>query len=641
MKKFLFLSIIVIGMLNNTNAVKTITVSSPNNMLKAEIISDNGFFTYRVLYKDDVVIDYSKLGLILENDDFFSDLKIKKIEKAIKIHDEYQLLNEKKSFCTYDANRQVLKVSNKQNEEMEIIFQVSNDGVAFSYKLNGNGNDIKKINSEKSSFHFPSGTKAWLHPHTNAQTGWCNVEPCYESHYSQDIEAGTPAPEKAGWSFPALFKTNSNWVLITESGVGPTYCGSRLAQFSPDREYFIAFPQAGETTMKDAPVFPQSVLPWQTPWRIIIVGNLGTIVESTLVTDLAYPQQVSNTDFVKPGKASWSWILYKDESVIYDVQKQYIDFASWMGWDYCLIDADWHIKIGYERLQQLIDYAHSKNVGLLIWYNSAGGWNTTQYGPRNLLFDKNKRIEEFEKISKMGIKGIKVDFWGGDGQSMIQYYYDLLADAAKYKLMVNCHGATVPRGWSRTFPNLVSMESVKGFEYITFAQDNADKAPVHCTILPFTRNAVGPMDFTPVNLSEIPNIRRRTSSAFELALSVLFQSGIQHYAESPIGMALQPDYVKQFLQNLPDKWDDIKFIDGYPGKYVIIARKGNNKWYIAGINGSNEDLNVNINLSGLLSNEFSIITDGNNNRTFRTELINNTNNTLKLTIKKNGGFVIF
>lgn len=238
----------------------------------------------------------------------------------------------------------------------------------------------------------------------------------------------------------------------------------------------------------------------------------------------------------------------------------------------------------------------------------------------------------------MGVAGVKIDFFGGDGQSMMAYYIDLFEDAAKYKLMVNCHGATIPRGWTRTYPNLVSMEAVRGFEYVTFEQQNTDKEPTHCTMLPFTRNAIGPMDFTPVCFSEVPGLKRITSNAFELALSVLFQSGIQHYAEVPEGMMNQPNYVIDFMKNIPKRWDDIKFIDGYPGKYAVIARKGNGKWFVAGINGENDQKELEIDLSIFGSKGGTLITDGENNRSFSSKELSS--NKIKITLKPYGGFVI-
>jgi alpha-glucosidase len=621
-------------------AQDTYNVLSPDENIKVELmLNAAGEPIYSVKYIDSTILLMSRLGLILADNDFTIGLKAKQVFPVENVTDKYTLFSEKKSNCLYHANKLKISFTNTKGSAIAIVFQVSNDGVAFRYELEGKNVEIKQVKEEITTFHFPLWARAWLHPHTDAHTGWNFDQPSYEENYMQDIPIVTKAPFKAGWSFPALFKSGGSWVLVTEADVDRNYCGSRLSAESPDGEYAITFPQELERTDSLAAVLPESVLPWNSPWRVILIGKtLAPIVESTLVTDVSAPCRIADTSFIKPGKSSWSWVIYKDDSTIYSTQKRFIDYASQMNWQYCLIDAYWDKNIGYEKIKELIDYGKKKNVGIILWYNSAGSWNTTPLTPRDLMFDSKIRQKEFEKISKMGVVGVKVDFWGGDGQSMIAYYHDLIEDAAKYKLLVNCHGATVTRGWTRTYPNLVSMEAVKGFEFVTFEQSNADLQPNHCCILPFTRNVVGPMDFTPVCFSEVPNIKRITTNGFELALSVIFQSGIQHYAEVPEGMAKQPDYVINFMKNVPSCWDDIKFIDGYPGKFTVVARKGNGKWYIAGINGEVLEHEVDIDLSLLGNlNGGKLITDGGDKRTFEYQKITGTK--FKIHLKPLGGFV--
>jgi hypothetical protein len=333
-------------------------------------------------------------------------------------------------------------------------------------------------------------------------------------------------------------------------------------------------------------------------------------------------------------------VILKDDSTIYSVQKKYIDFAAKMNWRYCLIDALWDTQIGYEKIKQLSDYAETKNVKILLWYNSAGDWNTTPQTPRDKLVTKEFRAAEFQKLKNMGIGGIKIDFFGGDGQSMMKYFIDILRDAAKYNLAVDFHGCTFPRGWYRTYPNLVSMEAIRGEEYITFGQENTDQQPSHCAIIPFTRNLFDPMDFTPVNFSGIPNLKRKTTGGFEIALSVIFTSGIQHIAETPTGMAAQKDFVREYMSSLPEYWDDVKFIDGYPGKYVVLARKKGDRWYIAGINGENFERTITLNVSFI--NNISkgiLITDSDNVKEFIKRDID-LSTPFKLTLQPYGGFVI-
>jgi hypothetical protein len=445
----------------------------------------------------------------------------------------------------------------------------------------------------------------------------------------------------AGWVFPALFNYGKYWVLISETASDRNYSGCRLKQHSAGNEFFIGFPQEAEN-FQNGPVNPELKLPWYTPWRIIVIGDsLKTIAESTLGTDLAEPLKLKDISFVKPGRASWSWITLKDDSIVYGVQKQFIDFAADMGWEYCLIDANWDTQIGYDKIKELAKYAKKKKVGLILWYNSAGNWNSVTFTPKDKLLTHEGRVKEFGRLKEIGIKGIKVDFFGGDGQSVMVYYQGIIEDAAQFGLIVNCHGATLPRGWQRRYPNLLTVEAVKGFEYVTFEQGNADLEPNHCCVLPFTRNVFDPMDFTPVCFTEVPNIKRVTTNGFELALSVIFTSGIQHFAQTPEGMAAVPDYVKDFMREIPSRWDDTRFIDGYPGKYVVIARRFKNSWYVGGINGENIEKNISLDLSFIKSRKGVLITDGIDNRSFDMQKITiATGKPLGIRLKGNGGFVM-
>jgi alpha-glucosidase len=332
-------------------------------------------------------------------------------------------------------------------------------------------------------------------------------------------------------------------------------------------------------------------------------------------------------------------VLLGDGQSTYDVQHRFIDYAAEMGWSYCLVDALWEKQIGYDKMRELAQYARSKNVGLLVWYNSNGHWNEAPQTPTNLLFEDESRRKEFARIKKMGIAGVKIDFFGGDGQSFINYYQDLLTDAAQAGLLVNFHGTTIPRGWQRTYPNLVSMETVRGFEFLTFDQTNTDQEPTHCVMLPFARNAVGPMDFTPMAFSAIKGKQRRTSNPFELALSVLLQSGIQHYAEVPEGIAAQPAYVQSFVKKLPTQWADVKLLDGFPGEYAVLARQApDGKWYIAGINATDAPKTIQLDLKKMGLSAGTLITDGATNRSFATRPMTGT--TLSVTMSVRGGFVV-
>lgn len=559
-------------------------IASPDNNIKVVFSVVEGRATYRIFRSNTLVLDKSDLGLIVEGEDFTNGLVLLS-DKSSKVSDDFTMFHGKRRNVSYTGNQALFQLKNASGKKFEIEFRVSNDGVAFKYNIFPSGKSYKVLR-ESTSFAFPASATAFLQPMSDPKTGWSQVNPCYEEFYKGEIASPAAPPTKSGWAFPTLFHVGENWVLLTEAGLRPNYCGSRLGLTAGSDGYNIQFPEALEAHVGKE-FLPVSDKPFSSPWRIIVVGGLNTIIESDLGVVMADPATTVDTTFIRPGHASWSWALLKDDSTVYDVQKRFVDYAAAMGWDYCLVDADWDRKIGYERIAQLSRYAQTKGVGLLLWYNSAGDWNTTPYTPKSMLLTTEQREAEFSRLEKMGIKGVKVDFFGGDGTSMIQYYHDLLKDAAAHHLMVNLHGATIPRGWQRTYPNLMCAEAIKGFEYVTFEQVNADEQPRHCTIIPFTRNAFDPMDFTPLSLDSVPRITRRTTPTFELALSVIFLSGFQHFVERPSGMIKAQESVKDFLRTLPTRWDDSKFISGYPGKDVVIARRSGSKWYIAGINGEN------------------------------------------------------
>jgi alpha-glucosidase len=618
------------------------TISSPDK--KIVVTCNPADAVYNIKYKGEIVLADSRLGVVREDEDFSQNIKVIKASSPATVKDSYSILTAKKKNISYTATRRVIETQTPSGKKMNIVFQVSNDGVAFRYEFPEKSSDVKKISSEATSFHFNDGTRAWLQPKTESQTGFEHTNPSYEAHYMMDIATGTPSPGPNGWIYPALFKYNNTWMLITEAALGRTYCGTALQQKSPNNEYRINFPQPAEVFTNGKPTLnPESTLPWKTPWRIIVVGDMKTVVESTLGTDLALPAKKMDPSFIKPGKSSWSWILKKDDSTVFKVQKRYIDFAADMKWQYCLIDANWDQTIGYDSVKMLADYGKQKNVGILLWYNSAGSWNTVKMTPKDKLISHEARMKEFGRIHAMGIKGIKVDFFGGDGQSMINYYQDILEDAAANQLLVNFHGATLPRGWQRTYPNLMTTEGVQGFEMITFNQSDANRFPAHATMVALVRNAFDPMDFTPMNLYRIPRIRRTTTSAFELATSVLFLSGIQHYAESPDGMAHVPEYVKDFLRKLPNNWDDVKYIDVYPGKLYVVARKAGNKWYVAGINGENTEKELTLDLSFLKGKVGEIISSASDKKdepSFETKKLTvPANGKVTISVRGNDGFV--
>lgn len=608
-------------------------LTSPDGHISVTVAAAaSGALTYSVAREGKPVILPSPLGLRLQGADLSAKLTIAATSPVKPVRDSYELATGKKRHISYAANEQVYTVRNAQGQSMDLAFRVSNDGVAFRYLVD----EARPFVGEATGFNFDSTASAWLQPMSVAQTGWKNTNPAYEEHYQREIPVGTKAPSAAGWVFPALFRTGDTWVALTEANMDGSFHASRLNADAPGGRYTLGLPAAPEVFTGGA-LLAQAQGRLLTPWRIIALGSLRTIVESTLGTDLAAPAIAFDRKLIQPGHASWSWALLKDEGTVFDIQKKFVDYAARMRWDYTLVDADWDRKIGFERMRELAAYAAKQDVGILVWYNSSGAWNQTEYSPKGALLTHEARVREFVRLREIGVKGVKIDFFAGDGQSMIAYYVAILEDAARAGLLVNFHGATLPRGWSRTYPNLMTAEAVKGFEFTTFTQPDQDAVPRHAAMLPFTRNLFDPMDFTPMALADIPNIKRATRNGFELAESVLFLSGIQHFAETPEGMATVPDFVRSYLQDLPRSWDETRFIDGYPGRYVVIARRAGERWYVAGLNADDSEREIELDIARLGKRSGTLIADGEGERAFSRTPLDGARH--KISIKAHGGFV--
>lgn len=625
------------------NTSDTTRIASPDGRLAADVwLNDDGAARYTVTRDSKPVLQESKLGLIREDADFSRGLRLLTTSPQEIVTDDYELATSKRRRNSYRANRIALSLQAAGGEKLDIIFQVSNDGVAYRYRFPETSQRVHRLREEVSSFNFLPETRTWLQPIAAAKTGFGETNPSYEETYELEGMVGTPSPTGAGWVYPALFRTGENWLLISETALGRRYAGTRLRNEWRSTEYRVAFPDKLEH-FQNGPVAPESQLPWVTPWRLIVIGGLQTIVESTLGTDLADKPAAASAQVPAPGpgKASWSWPLLGDAHTSYDTQKRFIDYAADMGWRYTLIDALWDTQIGDAKMKELVDYAREKGVSILAWYNSAGDWNTAPQTPRDLLLTREDRKREFQRMKTLGIVGLKVDFWPGDGQSAIEYYHDMLEESARAGLLMNFHGSTLPRGWHRTYPHLMTMEAVRGLEFVTFDQKNAEDEPAHAAMLPFTRNVFEPMDFTPVVLDRIQNIERRTSSAFELALSVLFTSGIQHYAEIPEGMAKAPQYVRDLLKSVPSVWDDVKFIEGFPGQYVVLARRSGSTWYVAGINAEKKPRTVKLDLKQFSIRGGTLISDGTErNLSFTQGTVAKTSEPLEIVLAPRGGFVL-
>ena len=615
-----------------------VRIASPDHHLAASVrVTDAGTLAWTVQRDGREVLAESRLGLQLADADLSTALHLVSADAPHVISETYELAVGKRRVNHYAANECTVTVADAAGRRLAVTWRVSNDGVAFRYATAAADAAHQALVAERTSFHLSPASRAWLQPMQVSKTGWMRTNPAYEEHYVMDAPVGTPSESPQGWVLPALFRSGDTWVALTEAGMDGTWQGARLQQASPDGEYAIGAPMADE-------IFPGGKLMAEadgalvSPWRVLAIGSLGTVMESTLGTDLAAPARPFDPALVRPGRASWSWPLLKDDNTIYAVQKRFIDYAADMHWEYTLIDADWDRRIGYDKVAELAAYAATKHVGLLLWYNSSGSWNDTVYSPKGKLLTHEQRVAEFAQLRAMGIKGVKIDFFGGDGASMIAYYVAILEDAAQAGLLVNFHGATLPRGWTRTWPNLMTMEAVRGVEYTTFTQPDEDAVAHHAAMLPFARNLFDPMDFTPMVFGDIPNIERKTRNGFELAESVLFLSGIQHFAETPDGMATVPAYVKRFLQALPGRWDDSRFVAGDPGHLVVVARRAGTRWIVAGINADDEAKTLSLDLGFVGRRTGTLITDGDGPRAFAQGRLR-AGARVPLTLQPHGGFV--
>lgn len=625
---------------------QTNTVVSPDGRVKAEFFLEDGRPFYTLRLNEKPLLVKSPLGLVCADADFTENLTLKGFSKIEIVLDDYTMPLGKKSQIRYQAHRRIATLENPQGRTVEILFQVSNDGLAFRYHFPAPAGQRLTVEREATGFAFPAGTVSWLHPLHDSKTGWEKTFPSYESHYEIEKPVGLPSPYSAGWAFPALFRVKDDgWVLLSETDVDENYCGCRLGQHSDGGVYRIAFPQPNEHRGPQDPVAPSAVVPFSTPWRLVIVGQgLDAIVQSTLATDLASPSKIQDLSFVKPGRAAWSWLRYDTEGTKLPYLQEYLEMACKLGWEYMLVDADWDRIVGYEKVAELARQADERGVGLILWYNSNGDWNTAPMTPKNRMHLPQVRQEEMRRLAQMGIRGIKVDFFGGDKQATMQLYLEILKDAAQHHLLVNFHGATLPRGWQRTWPNLVTTEAVMGMEYCTFDQRNMDKQAEHCCVLPFARNVAASMDFTPVVMSRrIRGVQRVTTPAFEMALPVIFESGIQHFGLAPFEAALLPPFAVEYFKIIPTCWDQTRFVCGYPAKEVVLARQKNGRWFAAGINGEAKNKTLTLDLS-FLQEDFRgiLITDSSQPDQLEAKEVSAAEvRKMEITLQPQGGFVLY
>ena len=587
-KRFLLALLATVGMLQTAGAAERLT--SPKGDIVVVVDVQNGKPTYEVSLGGVQFLKPSPLGLLTNLGDFTEGLTLAGCDSKTQ-HDEYWLKTTKQSHISYDATEAVCRFEKDGKRVLDIQFHITNRDVAYRYKLypkkiRGGETLVAVVNGEASGFVMPDGTTTFLCPQSGPMNGFARTSPSYETSYTLDDQMG-----KNGWgngfTFPCLFKTPAGWLLLSEAGTDGGYVGCRLLN-AGGSNYKIGFPQEGEMNGFGTTSAAVS-LPCETPWRTITLGTtLAPIVETTVTNDVVRPKYQASKEYVY-GKGSWSWIIGMDPSCNFDEQKRYIDFSAAMGWRSVLVDALWDVQIGYEKIAELARYGRERGVGLFLWYNSNGSWNDAPQSPKGKMDKSAARRKEMAWMKDNGILGIKVDFFGGDKQPMMQLYEDILTDANEFGLQVIFHGCTLPRGWERMYPNYVASEAVLASENLHFGQGACDAEAFNACIHPFIRNTVGSMDFGGSTLNKHYNkdnqhgTTRKTSDVFALATAVLFQSSVQHFAMAPNNLEDAPAWAVDFMKQVPTNWDETRFIDGYPGKYCIMARRAGTKWFVVGI----------------------------------------------------------
>lgn len=619
-----------------TTLPQKVTVVSPNQKISITLYNqqnqDVGEWYIKVNFKSDgnncEAIPRISLGLSRSDQDFSKELKFLKAGKPLLVTEQYSALHGKRSQCNNLANETVISFENPGKAKLNLIIRAYNDGVAFRYEFpEKEGSFVVK--DEFTSYSIPQSAKRWLEKWNTANEG------LYIAMNDDNTQQS--------WCYPALFNLPDNncWYLIHEADVNRGYCGSKLSNAVDKSLYKITFPDPkdGNGQGESAPTI---TLPWKSPWRILILGSLSDIVESTLTEDVCPPSVIKNTGWIKPGLVSWNYWSSNHGTKDYRIVCDFADLAASMDWPYTLLDWEWDAMSNGGNLDDAVKYILSKGVKPLLWYNSGGKHTGVTATPRDRMLTHESRVEEFTKLKKMGVAGVKIDFFESEKQDMIKYYLDILDDAAKFEMMVYFHGCIVPRGWDRTYPNLMTQEGVRGAEWYNNGPEFTTTAPEHNTILPFTRNVVGPMDYTPVTFTDSQN-PHITSYGHELALSVVFESGFQHLADRPSGYYDLPDAARTFLKEVPNAWDNTKLLDGYPGRDIIIARQKGDSWYIGGLNSERFEKTKILKFDFLpdgVKYKLTLISDGKHDKEFATQYIAvDKSSSVNVKLLRRGGFV--
>ena len=604
------------------------TVTSPDGKLAVNVECKEGKAFYTVNYDGKQMLGASALGLVANYGDFSQNLTMGACKNSKK-HLAYKMTRIKKEKIEKDASEATIGFLNSKKDSMTLHLHVSNNDIAYKYEMIRPKKDNPKsviIYNEVSGFNFPEQTTTFLCPQITPMTGWERTKPSYEEEYTPDAPMNVKSQFGVGYTFPCLFKVgNDGWVLVSETGVSSAYPGCRLSDYEPGKGYTVAFPQKGENNGIGSE-FAGIPLPGETPWRTITVGSsLAPIVETTIPYDVVEPLYEASQTY-KPSRYTWSWLIWQDNSINYDDQVKMVDVAAAQGYEAILVDNWWDKQIGRKRIEELSKYAKSKKVSLMLWYNSNGFENDAPQTPRQIMNNSIARKKEMAWMKKIGVVGIKVDFFGGDKQETMKLYEDILSDANDYGLEVIFHGCTMPRGWERMYPNYVSSEAALASENVYFTDYHAKKEAFEMTMHPFSRNAVASFDWGGVMMNKYfskdnkSRHQRYTSDVFEMATAITNQSSVNCICLYPNNLQDVPQWELDWLKNVPTAWEDTKFIAGYPTKYAVVARKSSvengsgaaltaGRWFVGGLNATDKSLALTLDLPMFAGKTVTYITD--------------------------------
>ena len=642
------------------------TVKSPDGKLAVNVSCEGGKASYTVDYEGKRMLSPSALGLVANYGDFSQKLSMGALKGGEVRHLSYNMSRIKKSHIRKDAVEATIGFLNEKKDSMTLHLHVSDNDIAYKYEMSRPKKDNPKaviIYNEVSGFNFPEKTTTFLCPQITPMTGWERTKPSYEEEYTPDAQMNVKSQFGVGYTFPCLFKVGSDgWVLVSETGVSSAYPGSRLSDYEPGKGYTIAFPQKGENNGFGSE-YAGIPLPGETPWRTITVGSsLAPIVETTIPYDVVEPLYEASQQY-KPSRYTWSWLIWQDGSINYDDQVKMIDVAAAQGYEAILVDNWWDKQIGRKRIEELSKYAQSKKVSLMLWYNSNGFENDAPQTPRQIMNNAIARKKEMAWMKKIGVVGIKVDFFGGDKQETMKLYEDILSDANDYGLEVIFHGCTMPRGWERMYPNYVSSEAALASENVYFTDYHAKKEAFEMTMHPFSRNAVASFDWGGVMMNKYfskdnkSRHQRFTSDIFEMATAITNQSSVNCICLYTNNLQDVPQWELDWLKNVPTDWEDTRFVAGYPTKYAVIARKAGNqngsgaalsagKWFVGGLNATDKPLALTLDLPMFAGKTVTYLTDQPKKKgekfftSVKKTLKVGKNGKAKVVIQPNGGIII-